>query len=249
MILFNKSKKYLLLSLVLFLSFFCFFESKPVKSQNPQTEVTLTWSTNTYTPPGYPGKALPTRGSEIEVVANIDNPQATDIQNLIFNWFINGAIQKTALAQEGQIFKFNIGESLTKKKTIKLEIKNKKGQSVAKPSFLIIKARNSKIILKPKPPHYKTSDNIVRYEAKPNQKVVFTAKPYFFNIKKANELNYQWFLDKKLAEKKSSENPNIFTLNIGSISQNIQKELNLWAVNKNNKIQTAHSLAKILLES
>ena len=58
---------------ICFLSFVacCFLLFIPAQGQASQTEITLTWSTNTYTPPGYPGKALPARGSAVEVAANI----------------------------------------------------------------------------------------------------------------------------------------------------------------------------------
>ena len=74
------NKKQNLISYLPFLIFvFCFLWFFPVQSQTSEINITLTWSTDAYVPLDYPGKALPTKGSIIEVAANIDsrevNPQ------------------------------------------------------------------------------------------------------------------------------------------------------------------------------
>ncbi len=83
-----------LLSFIICLLFavYCSLFIVPVQSQTPQIEITLTWSTNTYVPLDYPGKALPSRGSTVEITANIDSP-GINPQELIYNWFINDIIQ------------------------------------------------------------------------------------------------------------------------------------------------------------
>jgi len=87
------SKKQSLISCLLFLVFvFCFLWFLPVQSQTPQINITLTWSTNTYIPLDYPGKALPVKGSVIEVAANIDS-QEVNPQELNYRWFLNKHLQ------------------------------------------------------------------------------------------------------------------------------------------------------------
>jgi len=71
------SKKQSLISCMSFLIFvFCFLWFFPVQSQTSEINITLTWSADTYVPLDYPGKALPTRGSNIEVVATLSRDVA-----------------------------------------------------------------------------------------------------------------------------------------------------------------------------
>ena len=112
-----KKSEYILLII------FGLFLALSVQGQTPG--VTLTWSTNTYVPLDYPGKALPTRESSVEVVANIDSK--TNPQNLIYNWFINSHIQDNKSGKGKQILKFNIGERLSQDYEIKVRVSDERG--------------------------------------------------------------------------------------------------------------------------
>ena len=78
----------LILMLGLLFIVYCLLFIAPVQSQTSEINITLTWSTDTYVPFDYPGKALPTRGSVIEVAVNIDS-QEINPQELIYQWFLD----------------------------------------------------------------------------------------------------------------------------------------------------------------
>jgi len=217
-----------------------------VQSQRPQIEITLTWSTDTYVPLDYPGKALPSRGSAVEITANIDSP-GINPQELIYNWFLNDAIQKAGSGQGKQVFRFNIGESITKVNLIKVEVSNREKTVAAVSSYLPLKPVEPEIILKTKA-RFLTSLNLEKnYLISGNQEIEFFAQPYFFNINNVNELNYSWGLGGKTALKTSSANPNVFILKIGKLVQIVKKTLLVWVENRNNLIQRTQTGAEITL--
>jgi len=93
----------------------------PSLNQAAEQSVTLTWTTDTYVPLSYQGKALPSRGSNIEVVAQLDSLQLNP-EELNFNWFINNHIEKEGSGINKQIFKFTISESISKNHIIRVEV-------------------------------------------------------------------------------------------------------------------------------
>jgi len=241
-----KKINYCLLAIV-----FCFLWFFPVQSQTPQINITLTWSTDTYVPLDYPGKALPTRGSTIEIAANVDWPtkaQEINPQELIYNWFLDDHIQKADSGQGKQIFQFNIGDSLTRRRLVKVKIENTEGTLIAStPSYLSIKPRQPEIILEAKIPFLEPLNSIREYQISANQEIEFTVRPYFFNIKDIDELNYHWSLAGKEASQISPDNPNVFILKISQIGQSIKQELAVGVENKNNPLQKSQMTAAINL--
>ena len=230
------TKKQSLISCIpLLILIICLLLFSPVQSQTPEIGITLTWSTDTYVPLDYSGKALPSRGSIIEIVANIDSPEINS-QELVYNWFLDNIIQKADSGQGKQSFKFNIGERTTQKRLIKVEIKNTAGTLIGSSAYLSLKACQPEIVLEAK-----------KYQISANQEVKFTAQPYFFNIRDINELNYDWSLAGKAASQISSDKPNVFILKVGQIAQSIKQDLAVWVKNKNNPLQRAQTTVEITL--
>src|SRR4030042_3470899 len=63
-------------------------------AQSQTLNITLTWSANTYVPPGYQGRALPARGSAVEIAATVES-SGTKPELLSYQWIVNGLIQET----------------------------------------------------------------------------------------------------------------------------------------------------------
>jgi len=244
-------KQNLISYLPLLLFVFCFLLFFPVQSQTSEINITLTWSTDTYVPLDYPGKALPTRGSTIEVAANVDWPakaQKINPHELVYNWFLDDHIQKADSGQGKQTFQFNIGDSLTRRRLVKAKIENTEGILIAStPSYLSIKPHQPEIILEAKIPSLEPLNSIPKYQISSNQEIEFAAKPYFFNIKDKDELNYHWNLAGEEASQISPDNPNVFILKIGQISQSIKQELAVGVENRNNPLQKSQMTAAIIL--
>jgi len=208
------------------------------QSQATQINITLTWSTDTYVPAKYQGKALPIRGSNIEINANIDESEINP-ENLIYNWFINDYFQEESSGLNKQVLKFNTEITINNKNVIRLEIKNTNNIFLGI-AYLSIEICEPEIIL-----YVKNLPN--KYEIKSNQEAQFVARPYFFNISNTNELNYKWKFDEQEALKIDENNPNTLILKINELTESIKKKLEVIAENKNNKNQKAQSIIEITL--
>lgn len=210
------------------------FVSKLAQSQISQIDITLTWSTDTYTPLGYQGKALPVRGSDIEVVANIDDSRI-DSENLTYNWFINDYFKRESSGLNKQVLIFNTAITTNDKNIIRLEIKNTNNTFLGI-TYLSIKTHQPEIAIITN-----------KYEIKSNQEAQFIAKPYFFNISNINELDYKWGSDNQEASKTDGNNPNILILKINKLTESIKKKLSISVENKNNNFQRAQKTIEITL--
>ena len=233
----KKIKYYLLLSII-----FSLLLIGPDLGQAAEQSVTLTWTTDTYVPLNYQGKALPSRGSNIEVVAQLDSPLLNP-NELNFNWFINHHIQKEGSGINKQIFRFNIGESVSKNKIIKVEISNLEN-TINISSSLSLKVYDPEIVLIAKKPPFGFSS---QYKFSDDQEIEFTAQPYFFDIKDINELDYQWSFGKQIAKQTNNENLNNFVLKIGELVSSINQNLQVFVKNIKNPIQRTQATANIIL--
>jgi len=242
MIILNKKIYYFLIFIALIISSSFFTKS----AQGQQIDVTLTWSTDTYIPTSYQGKALPVKGSNIEVVATI-NSLGVNPEKLIYNWFINDHFQKEGSGANKQILKFNTISSTNEKNIIRLEI-NDYNKSFLGVFYLSIEISKPEIILYAKEKLSGFNSKIINeYEIKSNQEIQFIAKPYFFNIDNVNDLNYKWELDEEKIIENKEGNTNKLLLKIDKISQLVKKELKIIVENKKNYLQRAQRIIDIIL--
>ena len=205
-----------------------------VQGQTTQIDITLTWSTDTYTPLEYQGKALPVRDSNIEVVANIDDLRVNP-KKLIYNWFINDYFKRESSGLSKQVLEFNAAITTNDKNIIRLEIKDTNDTFLGV-TYLSIKTHQPEIILLTN-----------KYEIKSDQEVQFIAQPYFFNISNINELDYKWGSNEQEASKTDGNNPNILILKINKLTESIKKKLSISVENKNNNFQRAQKTIEITL--
>jgi len=237
------TKKFNYLLLIFFIIIAWFFCVPSLQGQNIQPEITLVWFANTYIPPEYPGKPLPSRGSEIEVVANVT--PSLNTKDLIYQWFLNDQPAKTSSAKEKNILKFQMGESITKSYSVSLEIKDQKGNLISKSDYLNLKAYPPELVLKITQPSINYT--LPSYQISSQQTASFIAQPYFFDIKSPKELSYQWILEEKTAYQTNKENPHIFTLKVGKINDFLKQTLQIKAWNKNNPLQRDETQIEIIL--
>ncbi len=239
----NKIKKIFYLLLAGFAISYWAIASVLANNQIPERDINLIWSTDTYVAPDYPGKPLPTRGSSIEIVAQIDSSRI-EKDKLIYKWFLNEYIQKESSGLGKQVFKFNIGNSIQKEHSIKLEIQDSRGNDLGSSPYLYIQAVEPEISLKTQAPKIKSGQK-QKYQILPHQEISFVANPYFFNIKSLDELEYKWdFVGGEISQN-GSNNQHILTFETGEIGEAIERELSLQIENKNNSIQAARYVADI----
>ncbi len=214
----------------------------PSLNQAAEQSVTLTWTTDTYVPLSYQGKALPSRGSNIEVVAQLDSLQLNP-EELNFNWFINNHIEKEGSGINKQIFKFTISESISKNHIIRVEVTDL-GNTMNISSSFALKAYEPEIVLLAK---NSLSEFSNQYQFSDDQEIEFTAQPYFFNIKDINELDYEWSFGKQIAKQTDNKNLNNFILRIGDLVSSINQNLQVFVKNIKNPIQRTQTTANIIL--
>jgi len=244
------SKKQSLISYLLFLVFvFCFLWFLPVQSQTSEINITLTWSTNTYTPFDYPGKALPVKGSVIEVAANIDS-QEVNPQELNYRWFLNKHLQTEQSGQAKSVLGFPVKWTSENEQSIRVEIRDKE-ENLLGSAYLDIGIVQPQVVIQPitnkgtLPLESSVSSIIKEYQISAEQETSFIAQPYFFNISSINELNFNWNLGGREASQISSDNPHVFILKIGQLIQSIKQNLKIGVENKNNPLQRARTTAEI----
>lgn len=237
-------KKYFLKLLFLIISLF--FIASFAQCQNSQLDITLTWSTDTYVPAKYQGKALPVIGSNIEVAAIINTPGA-DPEKLVYNWFINEYFQVKESGLNKQVLKFSAISSTNKKNLIRLEIKDLNGSFLGA-SYISINLHHPEILIYAKK---NLSSHIIginkEYMTKSNQEITFIARPYFFNISDLDDLLFEWQFDGEELSKKNGNNLNSILLKINKLNETISRKLGITVENKNNYSQKGQKIIDVII--
>jgi len=222
-------KKPNIICFLLFIVCFLFLVSS-AKSQSPETGIALTWTADTYVPLNYPGKALPTRKSAIEVVATINNLNINP-EELIYYWFVNDRIKDNGSRKGNQVFEFELSEALSQITTVRVKAKDQRGNPIAESNYLVIKPSQPEIIIQTDAPFLIGERLIPEYQISANQEVKFTARPYFFKVERPDELDYEWNVVGKTSQKDNGENSNILVLKISQVVDYIEQTLTAWVKN------------------
>lgn len=227
----------------------CLLFFSQVWGQTPEINITLTWSTNTYVPLDYPGKALPVKGSVIEVAANIDSREVNP-QELNYRWFLNGHLQRGKSGKGKSVLGFPVKWTSGNEYSIRIELRNEEENLLAS-AYLDIGIVQPQIIIRPitnkgtLPSESSIFSIVKKYQISTEQEISFIAQPYFFNIKNIDELNYSWSLGEEEASQISSDNPNVFILKVGQITQSLKQDLVVRVENKNNPLQRIQATVEI----
>ncbi|MFH1671354.1 MAG: hypothetical protein ABH889_01080 [Candidatus Portnoybacteria bacterium] len=207
----------------------------PVQSQTP--EVTLTWSTDTYIPLDYPGKALPVEGSNVEIIANINS--SLNSQELIYDWSVNTIDQKDKSGRGKQSLLINIPKN-SNNLMVKTRVSDKNGKFLGNSSYLTIPVRRPEAVIKPGGALLNSA-----YQISAGQEEEFTVESYFFNINSLDQLDYFWKLGRQEALPNNTDRPNSFILKINPLAQPITQDLIVEIENKNIIFQKAQTKIKI----
>jgi|GEM_PF-873848 len=232
---------------LIFIFCFLFLWFFPVQSQTPQINITLTWSTNTYVPLDYPGKALPTKGSIIEVIANIDS-QEVNPQELNYRWFLNEHLQRGKSGKGKSVFGFPVKWTYENEQSIRVEIRDNE-ENLLSSAYLNIGIVQPQVIIRPIAKKgtlsLESSKLIQKYQISAEQEISFIAQPYFFNVNGIDDLDYKWSFAEKKAVPENTSQPNILLLEIGELNKSIKRNLNILVENKKNSLQKAETTAEI----
>lgn len=195
----------------------------------------LSWASDSYIPPFYAGKALPSTDSFIKITAMPTFSLPMDINTLKFNWFSDGRLIGSASGEGKSTYIFKAYKSADSSCEIKLRVLYPNSKLLAekiifirivKPEILWQTAEMPEFI-----PTIINPENKFYLIAKQN--INFIAQPLFFNFQKFTDLNFFWQFDEQKFEDPDKENQNVFNLATGQIGNLAEKILNLVMINKN----------------
>lgn len=189
--------------------------------------ISLVWNSETYVPPEYEGKALPSRGSRVTVTA-IPDIKGYDAEDLLYTWYLDAESRVRRVLGEDE-FSFFITKSADFMPVF-VEVSNLSGSIIISQAVSIPIVRPSVLI------YHQLSDKTARIALNklfitPGESKKITAKPFNFQAKNIIDFDYEWeFIGKKAKGEK--RNPNLLTLTIPETSSFGIKNLVLRVTNR-----------------
>jgi len=156
------------------------------KVQSADRNFALVWSASSFTPPEYQGKALPTQGSQIKVVAAPSNSRINPDQ-MTFRWLLDDETQGAANGQGKNYFVFTTQKPAGAWHQIEVQILDISDNLVER-QFLSIKIRDPEILISDEQKNYLPRTISV----KTGQELKLLSAPLFFNVKTPQEVNFSW---------------------------------------------------------
>lgn len=172
-------------------------------------DVFLAWRANSFVPPDYDARALPSVGSRIVVTA-IPEIKNESPENLIYTWYVNSESQVRGVLGE-QTFSFRISKNVSFV-PVMVEVSNlsqsitvRKGISIpiVRPALAVYQKYGQRLTLGQ------------QFYAIAGNKSEFVAKPFYFHIAKATDLIFKWHFGKTEATGASGgDKPDLLELTI-----------------------------------
>ncbi len=174
--------------------------------------IDISWSADTYVPYDYPGRALPSIDSFIEINLTL-NLSRGNPANLQYSWFVDGNFEESQSGYGRMNFKFGIRRDAGEYHSVLVKIFDDTGMFYLEKS-LIIPIVAPEIIVYPSIKNPDFSELALKkiVPVKSNKKAYFTAKPFFFSVQKPTDLNYYWSFSDQEAINASGLNANVLTL-------------------------------------
>lgn len=159
------------------------------------SDLALTWFAETYVPKWYKGKALPTQGSVVSIVAVprfLIGGREVSPQNLIYRWGLDD--EDRALSGVGaEVFQIRASDAPKTSHQIRVRIEDTAGQIIKEGEIFIVPKR-PRLAIYPATPlggiEFRSSPTF--YLTPARGIIDFQAEPFFFPVKSRKELPYQW---------------------------------------------------------
>ena len=206
----------------------------------------LIWSTDTYTPYEYQGRALASQGSEVTVEA-IVNVSGSNAGSLKYSWFLDDVFQRTKSGYGKDSFYFYVLQRPGAYHIIKLQIFNE-DRSVFEEKTIKIPVVEPEVIVYPSNGNGHFSDQISKTSLVLAEKEFsFIAKPLFFSVKELTGLSFEWRFPGQEPIISSDYDANVLALTIsGKEDEEILKNnLRVSVTNKTESRQKASQIIKL----
>ncbi len=169
---------------------------------------TLIWSANSYTPPEYKGKALPTQGSRIKVVAS-PLKSGVNPERMTYLWLLDNEEQGTANGRGKDYFTFAVEKPASARYQIIVKIMDENENLIERLS-LSIKIQNPEILILNGEKNY--LPRIL--SAKTGEELRLVGAPLFFNVKSPAELDFSWEENNRIFSSALQTNPQEINIKI-----------------------------------
>ena len=173
-----------------------------VFAQQSVPQVLITWKADTYVPPGFPGKAMPTTNSLIRASVEIlENGRFADLSKQTIRWYLNDKENffDTGVGKQSVI----VGASPFPKDplVLRVNIPDYGGREINK-SITIPNVQPEAIIQFPNSSRNFSTSHIQ-----------LKAVPYFFHIKNPSDLTFGWKVNNN-SKQEITASPDIFNIDI-----------------------------------
>jgi len=208
--------------------------------------IEMIWSTDSYVPYDYPGRALAAVDGFVDVTVVLDvsggNPA-----NLQYSWFVDNMFDE-AQSGYGRInFRFGVRKFANEAHTVLVKIFND-SNSFYMEKTLTIPIVAPEVLIYPSIQNSDFSEQAnLLLLASSNKKSSFIAKPFFFSIKKPSDLNYSWRISGQEMVNASGYNANILNLAATQRNANDPRTRNLLLTVDNGAMYPGQSALKSIV--
>jgi hypothetical protein len=202
------------------------------------TEVDLIWEAETYTPPFYKGKALPSSNADVRVVAMphfvADSGVKLLRSDLVFTWKVDGKILGNVSGRGKDSITIE-GPQIFRAKIVEVEISSI-GNSLQGKGIIGISSVEPKIVFYENNPILGMKyENAVRESILLSQdEMTITAHPYFFSSKRriGSGLEYSWNVDGSSVNSLPDDDSSITFRQVGDGEGEADISLSIHSMNK-----------------
>ncbi len=194
-------------------------------------KVIITWIANSYAPPTFGGKVLPTAGSLVSAsVALLDGGRLIDLSKETIYWYLDNNFLSGGPGLRG--ISFRAPDVAGGTVSLRAEIPNySKGSQLKTISIPVASPEAVIEIPFPSKKFYSSSIKLV-------------GQPYFFNIGSASGLNFSWSINGQTPS--GAENPQSLNIKIGNLAVGSSLSVSLVIQNVSNQFERGAKSENIL---
>jgi len=225
-----------------------FFDDLGIDSYISINKFDLIWSTDTYTPCEYQGRALPSPGSKVTVEAVV-SVSGGNADSLKYSWFLEDIFQRSKSGYGKDSFYFYVNQRPGAYHTIRLQIFNESRSVFEEKSIKIPIVESELIVYSSNKNSYFSNRASKMSTILTGKEFSFIAKPYFFSIKKLTDLEFEWHFPGQEPIISSAYDASILDLTVSGKEDEEILESELWVSVKNKKEprQGAYQTIKVLI--
>lgn len=185
------------------------------------SDMLLTWEAQTYTPPGYRGRALPTSGALVRVYAFpeifVSAAQTVNPDNLIYEWKLDDTDERDQSGRGEKSFSFRVanGKGVTHRVSVIVTSEDKSASTFAKVDIRVedplILFYEDKTL---EGPRYERAS--AQFSVAGGEEIRLRAEPFFFLAGSVDVLSYQWRVNGRVVGDTSKPRQFLFRTEQGS---------------------------------